>query len=211
MKHVLETNVSGKIIAYVPVANFGDKLPENVVLKTEAEVEEIMAAGEAYLINDEIFYPPEAGMAMINGNWEYPAGYLDAQKAGAVAQIKEFATGARRQVVEFADEVKLAEYADKAAMADRLVDGTASADEIETAVADSWAVMNNITDPVTIGQTWQARAHALRIARNTINLLEAQAYTAVDAIKDPEHLPAVLDDLKKQAQTALTQLLAATS
>jgi hypothetical protein len=177
------------------------------VIKSEEEVDLIMSKGDAFIVDNEIVYAPFLNMTLEEGHWIYPPNYLHEIKETTKTKIKKFASESRRKIVDFVDEVKLAEYADKAALAPRLIDQTATEIEIESSVNDAWAKNNNITDPIEIGNMWSKRANELRVARNAVNLLETNAYTAIDVLQNPDDINHLLSDLKKQADTALDQLL----
>lgn len=82
------------------------------------------------------------------------------------------------------DPAKLAEYADKAAMAAQLAGGSADFPEVDSALADPWAIDQGITDAAAIGAAWLSKARALRTWRNRINAFEGEAVRALVSAED---------------------------
>ena len=127
-------------------------------------------------------------------------------KHEALAAIRGYATQARARLAGTKDPVKLAEFADKAALAHRLINHTATDEEQATALNDHWALANGLTEAAEVGRVWHQRAQALRQARNTVNRLEAEALKAVEDA-EPLAVEGVLEGLRARAEEALASLL----
>ena len=127
-------------------------------------------------------------------------------KEEAIEAIRSHATRARVRFAGTGDPVKLAEYIDKAALATRLVNDTATDDEKGSALGDHWALANDITDASTVGREWQKRAQALRLNRNTVNRLEAEALRAIEDA-EPLAVEGALKAFEANVDAALAPLL----
>lgn len=138
---------------------------------------------------------------------------IDLALRSALEAISEFAKDARAKISGTDDPAKLAEYADKAGLADLIIVGTATVEAafaareeaLDRGMAD---IDGGDTAEVQLARIWIAKTNALRTARNAVNRLEIAARSAVDAAATPADIQTALDTHKAQAEAALAALLA---
>ena len=138
---------------------------------------------------------------------------IEEVRANASAKILAYARNARARIAGTGDPAKLAEYADKAALAPQIIAGTAPADAVAAAREEALDlglqdIPSGDTAEVQLARIWEQKAAQLRQARNIVNRMERQARAAVEAAADEAAIEQVLNDYKAQADQALTDLLA---
>ena len=137
---------------------------------------------------------------------------IEEVRANALGKILAYARDARARIAGTGDPAKLAEYADKAALAPQIIAGTAPADAVAAAREEALDlglqdIPSGDTAEVQLARIWEQKAAQLRQARNIVNRMERQARAAVEAAADEAAIEQVLNDYKAQADQALTDLL----
>ncbi len=124
---------------------------------------------------------------------------LDRVHAQAIREVTVYTRAARATIAGTDDAVKLAEYTDKAALAERVLGGAAT--EAETATVMDEAADFDLTTAEDMAVVWRTKANALRAARNVINRLGRNGTAAIEGRRTIggvlEALAAVKDELEK--------------
>ncbi len=103
------------------------------------------------------------------------------------------------------DPAKLAEYADKAALAPQIIAGTAPADAIAATREEALDlglqdIPSGDTAEVQLARVWEQKAADLRTARNVINRIERTARAAIQAAQTADEVDAALADAQNQLE-----------
>lgn len=131
---------------------------------------------------------------------------LDEERTEAKDAIKAFAIDTRLKIVDGADAPKIGLYNARATLAREIKAGTASDNEITTALSSKYAKDHGITDPKVLADIWISMNLQMLNAGNTVDEMEKSAILAVDQA-DRDQLKVLLADLKAGAESALPQFL----
>jgi len=103
------------------------------------------------------------------------------------------------------DPAKLAEYADKAALAPQIIAGTAPADAVAATREEALDlglqdIPSGDAAEVQLARIWEQKAADLRTARNIINRIERGARNAIQAAQTADEVDAALAVAKSQLE-----------
>ena len=122
----------------------------------------------------------------------------------AFEEVSAYVRTARARIAGADDPVKLAEYADKAALADRVLDGQASPDDL-TMIEDEAADFG-LDTAEAMASVWRVKALGLRQARLTVNRMERDTMAALRQATTPQAVVDALADAQAQDEAAFADL-----
>ncbi len=130
---------------------------------------------------------------------------LDQTKEASALQLSAIVKRTRAMVAGTDDPAKLAEYADKAALAPQIIAGTAPADAVAATREEALDlglqdIPSGDTAEVQLARIWEQKAADLRAARNVINRIERTARTAIQAAQTADEVDAALADAQNQLE-----------
>lgn len=156
------------------------------------------------------FYPHQyqiEGMGLADPqDWAWVEDVLELAKLEAGRQVETFASDARRKVAAGADHYKTSGWAAKAAIAERIVAGTASDEDRATLQleVDKRGKGETVEE---LAQKQVTKAHQLASAVAIIDGMESAALSLIETQETADALQAALEELLATAQGELTGLL----
>lgn len=175
----------------------------DVETRERINITELGALPEGYTTDQ-----PQLFDEWVGGRWQKnEAAELDAAKDQAKQAVRQYATECRSKLVGGLDQYRMAEYADKAALAPSLVAGTATDDEKQVALTDAWAIESGVTDPAAVGAEWLRKANLFRIARNKVNQMERDALSEIDSRRVVHTVTEKLEEWQAAAESEMDKLL----
>lgn len=130
---------------------------------------------------------------------------IDVQIAEASATIRSFATARRAEIAQHADRFALSRFPAKAARADRVARGVATADEIAGLQREA-DKRGRGESAVALAEKQLTKAAFFEVAGDTIDGMETAALDAVEAAKSAAALAVILEKLQVEAEAAFTNL-----
>lgn len=128
---------------------------------------------------------------------------VEVVRSHALQTLAEQARQTRAAVAGTDDPAKLAEYADKAALAPQIIAGTAPADAMAATREEALDlglqdIPSGDTAEVQLARIWEQKAADLRAARNVINRIERTARAAIQAAQTADEVNTALADAQSQ-------------